>query len=205
MKKIILKGTIVIAVFLAALFIISKIMNQGNTDMTVQMAEASFPVVTMKYDGKPVNELHGYDEVMEVNYMRESITPLLPGRKVSIEIDCFGAQIREIAYEVRSIDGERLVESTKVQEFTQQEDKITASFGLKDLIDSEKEYVLVILLTTEDGKEIRYYTRIFRKKHLTKNRRRNSPNIWSPIPRETTRHWERWIFTAALTRSHGEI
>lgn len=160
MKKIILKGTIVIAVFLAALFIISKIMNQGNTDMTVQMAEASFPVVTMKYDGKPVNELHGYDEVMEVNYMRESITPLLPGRKVSIEIDCFGAQIREIAYEVRSIDGERLVESTKVQEFTQQEDKITASFGLKDLIDSEKEYVLVILLTTEDGKEIRYYTRI---------------------------------------------
>ena len=70
MKKIILKGTIVIAVFLAALFIISKIMNQGNTDMTVQMAEASFPVVTMKYDGKPVNELHGYDEVMEVTYMQ---------------------------------------------------------------------------------------------------------------------------------------
>ena len=160
MKKIILKWTIVIAVFFIALFTISKVMNQGNTDMTVQMAEASFPIVTFDYDGRPINELHGYDGVMEVNYMRESITPLLPGRKVSVEVDCYGSQIRELSYEVRSIDGERLVESTRVQEFTQEEDKITASIGLKDLIDSEKEYVLVLLLTTEEGKEIRYYTRI---------------------------------------------
>lgn len=160
MKKIILKWTIVIAVFFIALFTISKVMNQGNTDMTVQMAEASFPIVTFDYDGRPINELHGYDGVMEVNYMRESITPLLPGRKISVEVDCYGAQIRELSYEVRSIGGERLVESTRVQEFTQEEDKITASFGLKDLIDSEKEYVLVLLLTTEEGKEIRYYTRI---------------------------------------------
>lgn len=160
MKKIVLKGIIVTAVFFAALFIISKIMNQGNMDMTVQMADASFPVVTMRYGGRPVNELHGYDEVMEVNYMRESITPLLPGREISMEVHCCGVQIGEIGYEVRSIDGERLVESTKVQEFTQEEDRILVSFGLKDLIDSDKEYVLVIVLTTEEGKEIRYYTRI---------------------------------------------
>lgn len=160
MKKYIIRWTIVTVTFLAALFVISNIMNKGNTDMTVEMAEASFPVVSVKYEGKLINELHGYDEVMEVNYMRESITPLSAGRKISIEADCYGREITGIDFEVRSIDGERLVESTKVQEFTVQEDKLTAAFGLKDLIDSDREYVLVILLTTAEGQEIRYYTRV---------------------------------------------
>ncbi len=160
MKKYIVKWIIIIVVFLTALFTISGIMNKGNTDMTVQMAEASFPVVTMIFNGQPVNELHGYEEAMEVNYMRESITPLEEGRKASIEVDCYGNEIAEINFEVRSIDGERLVESTGLQEFTEKDDKIKASIGVKDLIDSDKEYVLVILLKTAEGKEIRYYTRI---------------------------------------------
>lgn len=160
MKKYIIKWTIIIIVFFAALFIISGIMNKGNTDLTVQMAEASFPVVTMQYEGKAVNELHGYNQAMEVNYMRESITPLSEGRRTSMEVDCYGREISEISFEVRSIDGERLVESTKVQEFTQENDKIAASFGLKDLIENDKEYMLVLILTMADGQEIRYYTRV---------------------------------------------
>ncbi|MBO5057302.1 MAG: hypothetical protein J6C64_13235 [Lachnospiraceae bacterium] len=160
MKKYIIKWVIILTVFLAALFVISSIMNKGNTDMTVEMSEASFPVVTMKYGGRAINELHGYDDTMEVNYMRESITPLAAGRKVSLQIDCYGREISGIDFEVRSIDGQRLVENTKVQEFTVEEDVISVSFGLKDLIDSEKEYVLVLILTMDDGAEIRYYTRV---------------------------------------------
>lgn len=160
MKKIIIKWTIILAVFVAALFAISGIMNRGNADMTAEMAPASFPVVTMSYDGRDLNELHGYEDVMEVNYMRESITPLGSGRKLAARIDCFGQKITSITYEVRSIDGERLVEDTRIQDFVQEEDEISISFGLKDLIDSEKEYVLVLILTTAGGKEIRYYTRV---------------------------------------------
>ena len=52
MKKLIIKGTIVVAVFISALFIISSIMNKGTTDMTVEMAKATFPVVTMQYGGR---------------------------------------------------------------------------------------------------------------------------------------------------------
>lgn len=160
MKKYIIKWTIIVVVFFAALFVISNIMNKGNTDMTVEMAEASFPVVTMKYDGKAINELHGYAEVMEVNYMRESVTPLSEGRGVTIEVDCYGNEITDISFEVRSVDGERLVESTKLQEFAREEDKITASFGLKDLIENDKEYILVLILSTAEEQEIRYYTRV---------------------------------------------
>ncbi|MGN0376411.1 MAG: hypothetical protein ACI4ED_02130 [Suilimivivens sp.] len=160
MKKYIIKWIIIIIVFFVALFVISNIMNKGNTDMTVQMAEASFPVVTMQYNGRALNELHGYAETMEVNYMRESITPLAEGRKISMVVDCYGREITGIDFEVRSIDGQRLIENTKVQEFTVEEDKITAAFGLKDLIENDKEYMLVLILTTAEGQEIRYYTRV---------------------------------------------
>lgn len=160
MKRYIIRWTIVAVTFFAALFVISEIMNKGNTDMTVEMAEASFPVVSVKYEGKRINELHGYYDAMEVNYMRESITPLLEGRKVSVEIDCYDREIAGIEYEIRSIDGERLVERTEIQEFTKEDDRIDAAFGLKDLIDNHKEYVMVIILTMEEGQKIRYYTRV---------------------------------------------
>ncbi len=160
MKKFLIKGAIVITVFIAALHIISNIMNKGNTDMTVEMAQATFPVITLQYGGREVNELYGYAEVMEVNYMRECITPLGPGRKISMTVDTHATGISRLDFEVRSIDGERLVEDTQITDYEQKGDVITASFGLKDLIENDKEYMLAIVVTTDSGREIRYYTRI---------------------------------------------
>lgn len=169
MKKYIIRWTVVALTFLAALFGISSIMNKGNTDMTAEMAQAQLPVVSIEYENKVINELHGYNEAIEVNYMRESITPLSEGRKVSIEVDCFGREIEGIDFEVRSIDGQRLVESTNVPEFTKEEDRIKAAFGLKDLIDNNREYVLVIILTADGDQEIRYYTRVVYSDHYYSN------------------------------------
>ncbi len=160
MKKLIIKGAIVIAVFIGALFTISDIMNKGNTDMTVEMAQATFPVVTLHYGGREVNELHGYADAMEVNYMRECITPLSTGRKISLTIDTHARDINALSFEVRSIDGTRLIENTQVTEYEEEGGIITASFELKDLIENDKEYMLVILVTTDTGEEIRYYTRV---------------------------------------------
>lgn len=160
MKKIIIKAVIIIAVFFTALFVISGVMNKGNTDMTVEMAKAALPVVTMQYGGRDVNELHGYKEPMEVNYMRECITPLAAGRKISLRIDCHESEVTGLSFEVRSIDGERLIEDTEVQDLTVEGEQIQAAFGLKDLIESDKEYALVLIVTTAEGEEIRYYTRV---------------------------------------------
>lgn len=160
MKRTIIKGAIVAAVFFATLFIVSSIMNKGNTDMTMEMSKASYPVVAVQYGGFRINEMHGYGQVMESGQMRESITPLAAGRKVNLEIDTYGQRISQIAYEVRNLDGSRLIESTQVPEFEQSGETISVSFGVKDLITANQEYMLVILLTMENGNEIRYYTRI---------------------------------------------
>lgn len=160
MKKAIIKGCIVVIVFLAALFITSSVMNKGNTDMTMEMGRATYPVVWVNYSGYRINEMHGYENAMEISQMRDAITPLAAGRKVTLEINTYGESISNIAFEVRSLNGNRLIENTEIEEFEQVEDGISVTFALKDLIESDKEYELVIVLTLEDGKDIRYYTRI---------------------------------------------
>ncbi len=160
MKKAIIKGGIVLSVFLAALIMISSVMNQGNTDMTAEMAGAAFPVVTVDYNGYRINQMHGYAMAMEVSQMRQSITPLLPGRRLGLWIDTYGTGVSGISFEVRSLDGGRLVENTQVEDYEEQEEGIALSFGLKDLIEMDQEYMLVLILKLENGKEVRYYTRV---------------------------------------------
>ena len=160
MKKAIIKGTVVLSVFIMALIVISNLMNQGNTDMTMEMAGAAYPVVFVDYNGYKLNQMHGYSQAMEVSQMRESITPLTSGRRISLEINTYGTLVKGIGFEVRSLDGGRLVENTQIEDFEQEGDLIPVTFGLKDLIDVNQEYMLVLLLTLEGEKEVRYYTRV---------------------------------------------
>lgn len=160
MKKTIIKSCYLLAVFILALFIISTVMNQGNTDMTMEMGQATFPVVHMYVGGREVNSLYGYKDTMECSYQRECITPLGEGRKVRIRVDKYDQEIEDMVFEVRSIDGERLVESTKITMYEETQDNISAEIQIKDLIDADTEYMLVLSLKNEWDQMIRYYTRI---------------------------------------------
>lgn len=160
MRKTIIKCCYLLTVFIVALFVVSTVVNQGNTDMTMEMGPATFPVVHMYVGGMEVNSLYGYKNTMECCYQRESITPLGEGRKVSIQVEKYGQTIENMAFEVRSIDGERLVENTEITVYEETDDTISAQFNVKDLIDADTEYMLVLLLENEWGQTIRYYTRI---------------------------------------------
>lgn len=170
MKKLIINIAIVIAVFFISLFVAGSIINQGTTDMTMEMGQATFPVVTVRFNGIEMNPMHGYRKEMKTNLMRESITPLMSGRKVALQIDRFGTEIDSIAFEVRSVDGERLIENTQVSEWEERDDgTVFATLELKDLIDMNQEYELIVLITPASGDTIRYYTRIISQEdyHVT--------------------------------------
>lgn len=160
MKKAILKGVVLAIVFAAALVLLGRIMNQGNTDMTIEMSEASYPVVSLFTEGYQVNSLHGYAESMETAYLRDTIYPVGSDRKIDVRVDTYGNEIAGIAFEVRSINGERLVESTPVTDYEQGDASIDFGITLKDLIEPETEYMLVFLVTPAERDTIRYYTRI---------------------------------------------
>lgn len=170
MKKLIINIAIIIVVFFISLFVAGSIINQGTTDMTMEMGKATFPVVTVQFNGIEMNPMHGYRKEMKTNLMRESITPLMNGRKISLQIDRFGAEISSMAFEVRSVDGERLIENTQIPEWKEQDDgTLFVTLELKDLIDMNQEYELILLITPASGETIRYYTRIISQEdyHVT--------------------------------------
>lgn len=160
MKKVVLQGIVWVVTFFISLFVVSSLMNQGNTDMTVEMGKATLPLVYMSQNGDKVNCLHGYVKEMRGSAMRDTITPLGKGRNLSITIKKFGCRIKHLSFEVRSVDGERLVEATDITQYAEEADQITASFTVKDLIEDNTEYNLILLIEDGDGRTIRYYTRI---------------------------------------------
>lgn len=160
MKKPIIKAIVGVFVFILALIIISDITNKGNTDMTVEMQPATYPLVYMEHNGERINCLHGYAQKMQESYMRDSITPMGQDRVISFSVDRYKRDISKLTFEVRSVDGSRLIEETPINNFTDKEDTIQASVTLKDLINENEEYCFILILEAKDGETIRYYTRI---------------------------------------------
>lgn len=159
MKKTIMKGCVFAIVFLISLFVIGKIMNKGNNDMTMEMEAATLPLIYTQGMAGEYNCLHGYTSDMDVAFQRENITALSENRSISFRIDTFGENVEEVAFEVRDLDGDRLIENGPVLDLQRAEKDIYFSIAVKDLIEKNTEYNLVLCLTMEEAKEVKYYTR----------------------------------------------
>ncbi len=128
--------------------------------MTVEMSAPSLPVAYIDIDGIRINEMHGYRYRMDCSTIRDSITPIGNDRNVSFVVDKYDQIISSMTVEVRSVDGDRLIEDTNILHYDDYKDNIKAAIQLKDLIEEGKEYNLILILNMADGKEIYYYTRI---------------------------------------------
>lgn len=127
--------------------------------MTEEMSAASLPVIYMKLDGQELNCLRGYTVQPEIGYVRETISPLGDGRSISCTIEKYGRTVDEISFEVRSVDGKRLIEEGTLTDYTENQDNIQLQFKIKDLIDENTEYNLTLMLCM-DGKIVYYDTHI---------------------------------------------
>lgn len=160
MRRMIAKGVAFVCVFLVTLIVTGIFMNQGNTDMTAPMSRASLPTIGIFTQNREINLMRGYLDRMDPAGMREGITPLGEHRQVDALIHTYGTAVSRVAYEVRSVDGSRLVENSQVEELTREGGDIRVSFRLKDLIEAGEEYTLLFILTLEDQREVYYYTRV---------------------------------------------
>ena len=161
MKKTIIKICYLVVVFIASVLILSNTTNNESADMTAKMSSPTLPTITLYEGSSQVNVLNGYTDEMEVNYMRGAILPIDDSRSVSFSMNLFDANVTGLSFEVRTLDGTSLVESTDIENYDVNTDKnlITASFNIKDLIDNDEEYMLVILANV-DGETVRYYSRV---------------------------------------------
>ena len=160
MKKTIIRIAVCVVVFLASALIIGSIMNQGHNNMTMEMAPATLPVITMESGGVACNELHGNTVEMDVAYQKDCITLLGEGRQANFTVDTFGREITGISTEVRSIDGSRLIENSEVTGWKANGKSFSVSLTLKDLIDTNTQYSLTLILELEGEQKVYYYTTI---------------------------------------------
>lgn len=160
MKKTIIRIAVCVVVFLASALIIGSIMNQGHNNMTMEMAPATLPMITMESGGVACNELHGNTVEMDVAYQKDCITLLGEGRQANFTVNTFGREITGISTEVRSIDGNRLIENSEVTGWKANGKSFSVSLTLKDLIDTNTQYSLTLILELEGEQKVYYYTTI---------------------------------------------
>ena len=158
--RILLKIIYTAAVFAATLLITLRVMNKPQPDLVLASSQATLPVVTMRQGNvAPFNTLFGYTREMDVSRMRGTLYVTGPERTCDAHITSFGAGVADIAFEVRTLDGENLIEQTQIKDPVPTQDGMDVSFAVKDLIEYDTEYMLVLLLRMHDGKIARYYTR----------------------------------------------
>lgn len=160
MKLSVIKGAVWSAVFLISLVIFALLTNRGNMDMTAKMEDATLPLIYLDVEGREVNCLWGYKGEIQGKYVQQCITPLPIDRTLTFTVVENGTDTKKLEYELRSIDGQRLIENGAVENFKKDENKIFASLKFKDLLEEETEYMLILVLKTDDGEELRYYSKV---------------------------------------------
>ncbi|MDE6698165.1 MAG: hypothetical protein K2J91_01625, partial [Lachnospiraceae bacterium] len=160
MKKILIKLAVLAVIFIATIGIHFALTIEKTELPEEVMTTATLPIVSMVCDDMVVNTLHGYIISMDGRYMRDSVTPIGDGRKISFTIDMYDNIIAGISYELRSLDTTRLIEKTNVTDYNVSNGKADGTFKVSGMIDEEEEYLLIIKLVTEKHGEINYYTRV---------------------------------------------
>ncbi len=165
MNKVWIKRLVALSVFLISLFVMDFILNRDNSEITMDMPKATLPVVSVVKEQHKINTMYGYNSKREEAYTKDSITPISENREITLVIDTYQADIDSVAYEVRSIDGKRLIEGSDIGVLQKMPDKIQFTIQLKDLIEENQEYAFVTILTLEGGDKVYYYTRFIQNEN----------------------------------------
>ncbi len=163
MKKGIIKVLVLIAVFCAGVVGFGQITNHSNQDLTTEMADATLPVVSLYAEDMEINELRGYTQEMNGVFMRDTVTPIGEERILPIRVRLYDTKVDGISYEIRSLDMDRLVSDTVVEDYKEEKSQITADLAIQNLLEENEEYLLILKLSSGKDK-IYYYTRIMEEK-----------------------------------------
>lgn len=159
MKKILLRTAVFFLTFFVVLVVASRVLNKDHDNMTMEMGQATLPVVVMLCEDLPYNRLFGYTVPMDYPSQRDCLTILAEGRNIDFLISAYGREITKVEAQLRSTDGERLIEVVELQG-NQEGENTRVTLSLKDLIEEKTEYLLILQLEADGWQEISYYTRV---------------------------------------------
>lgn len=161
MKKIFRRMIILTLIFVAAVAAVFFVTRKKEEEAVYTVMEgATLPLVSMEFEGSPVNTLRGYVKEMDIPSMRDTITPVPGDRRLPFSIRAYDNEIRSVDYEVRSLDGENLIESRSCENLRTEGETVRGELTFQDLLAKGTEYALVLHVGTGREERICYYTRI---------------------------------------------
>lgn len=159
MKRVINKIIVLFLVLIATFALYFTMSFEKADNETITMGKATLPTVSMKVNNEYINMLKGYTMEMEPQYMRDSITPAGADRKVDFTINNCNNLITGVTFEVRSADAANLYERTEAKDWQSGKDTTDVSITVDNMIEPDKEYILVLIISTDRYEKIYYYTR----------------------------------------------
>ena len=175
MKSIINKALVLLVIFVAIVGMYLFTGRDKKESQNIVMGKPTLPTVTLlaasgenEDNSLEINELFGYTNQMETKYMRDSITPISSSRSMTVKVKVYDNVIMGAGFEVRSLDGERLIEKTLVctDDITTEEEYSYIKLNFDNMLDDNTEYNLTVRLSTDRHEDIYYYTRMIK---LTEN------------------------------------
>lgn len=163
MNRVLKKVGILFAIFAAAVlvyFVGSRSLGKQSEITYVDMGDASVPVVSVEMFGRKMNRMAGYCQEMDNTAAADSLTVLPEGLALPVTVGQGADSVQAVRYEIRSMDRERLVERTKVDDWEQTESGLRITLPIQNLLTKEREYLLRLELDTEENGPVYYYTRI---------------------------------------------
>lgn len=160
MRKNLIKTGSIFLSFLAGILLMSFMTRMGNRDMTVTMADATLPVLYAELDGQLCNETHGYVEEMDGRYMKDTIVAVSSDHQLQLVLKKYNAQVKNVSYEVRTMDQDRLIQDG--EDLTVEDDGqyLRYTLTLKDLLEKEQDYLLILQAGTESHPSVYYYMQL---------------------------------------------
>lgn len=163
MKSIIIKLVTIIVTFAAVVtgYMLATY-DASEEGYSSIMGKSTLPTINFVINARNVNYTHGYTMDMDTSYMRESLTVVGNTGKLSFVINRYDNNIVDISYEIRTLDGSRLIEDNSIEDWQVEGKLVKSEIRLSSLIKYDNEYILIIKLSTEKETNIRYYTRLLK-------------------------------------------
>lgn len=158
--RVVARILVLLFIFTGTILVVNKIDNRGVEEFSVEMEQATLPIVYVRYNDKFINTLHGYTGKVDTTYFRDTITPMDNGKTIELWADQGKDTYGSYEYELRSQYQGDLIENGSVTELTHADgyDKIRVTFRTD--LEELQEYVLVLKAMSGEEVAVRYYTRV---------------------------------------------
>lgn len=160
------RALIIVGIFLVSLLIFYGTIDNHvyvNEFHTISMSDATLPVISFETSGAEINRTLGFTFIPEEGKMRTSITPVSPTEKTfTVLIDQKESNVRKMNCTISEVSSGLVLDSIDLMSLKRNYDgRLSGQFFLTANYATNTEYTLRITLTTGEGKEVYYYSRLF--------------------------------------------